>query len=240
MTDPEKFSPPKEEGLDKLISGFRAFSSIVSIVPGMQWVPIPTELGLQFLGSPYQKRLEQWMEMVGETLQEIMTQKKLGIEDLQKNQLLFDYVLKTTPIALRNNHEIKKEALKRIIQNAATPDPDEVFLQAALHFIDNCTGWHFLILKFLANPKAWETENDRKIPRVLGMDLYFVIKEAYPELKPNSDLLEQILIDLWNWGLIDSHPDRDTLLKDAAPSLENLMERNITNMGIRLLAILSP
>ncbi len=72
------------------------------------------------------------------------------------------------------------------------------------------------------------------------MDLNSVIKEAYPELEPNSDLLEQILIDLWNWGLINSHPDRDTLLKDGAPSLENLMERNITNMGIRLLAILSP
>ena len=232
MSDLEPFFPPKEEKMDKVISIIRAISSDI---PGGN---ILTELAVQCLGSPYQHRRDQWMEKVGITLKELTESEGLRLEELQTNQIFIDIVLKATLVALRNHHEMKRNALINIICHATQPDPDEVFLQTAINFIDTSSPWHLIILKFLASPKKWEEDNKRKIPNILGIHLYWVLEEAFPDLRDKRDISQQVITDLWSKGLIETHPERETGIVKA-PTLESLMKGNITFSGRRILAILS-
>jgi hypothetical protein len=226
------FEPPKEEKFDKVISIIRAISSEI---PGGN---ILTELAFQCLGKPYQHRQDQWMEKVAETLKELTESKWFHLDDLQANEIFIDIVLKTTQVALRNHHEMKRNALIKIIRNAAQPDPDEVFLQTAINFIDTSTPWHLIILKFVASPKQWEKDNKRKISNILGIHFYWVLEEAFPELKDNRDISQQVITDLWSKGLIETHPERETGIVKT-PTLESIMKGNVTLSGRRILAILS-
>lgn len=130
------FEHPKEEKFDKFISLIRAISTEI---PGGNTL---TELAFKFIKTPYQHRQDQWMEKVAETLKELTESERFRLEDLQANGIFIDIVLKTTQVALRNHHEMKRNALKKIIRNAAQPDPDEVFLQTAINFIDTSIPWH--------------------------------------------------------------------------------------------------
>jgi hypothetical protein len=226
------FEPPKNEFLDKFISLISAASFVI---PGGNAL---IELIIQFLGIPYQHRRDQWMEKIAETLKELTDSEGFHLEDLQTNETFIDIVLKTTQVALRNHHEMKRSALIQIIRNAAQPDPDEVFLQTAINFIDTSTPWHLIILKFVASPRQWEEENKRKISNILGIHLYWVLEEAFPDLKDKRDISQQVITDLWSKGLIETHPERETGTFQA-PTLESLMKGNITFSGRRIMAILS-
>lgn len=226
------FEPPKEETFDKLISLIKAISSEI---PGGSTL---TALAFQFLGSPYQHRRDQWMEKVGETLKELTEIEGVCLEDLQANETFIDIVLKSTQVALRDHHEMKRKALIKVIRNAARPEPDEVFLQTAINFIDTSTPWHLLILKFVASPTQWEKDNKKTIANILGINIYSVLEQAFPELKDNREISTQVLTDLWSKGLIETHPDRD-IGGVTTPTLESMRKGNVTWPGRRILAILS-
>jgi hypothetical protein len=209
--------------------------AISSEIPGGNTL---TELAFQFIKTPYQHRQDQWMEKVAKTLKELTESEGFRLEDLQASEIFIDIVLKATQVALRNHHEMKRNALIKIIRNAAQPDPDEVFLQTAINFIDTSTPWHLLILKFVASPRQWEEENKRKVSNVLGIHLYWVLEEAFPELKDNRDISQQVITDLWSKGLIETHPERETGIVKT-PTLESIMKGNVTWSGRGILAILS-
>jgi hypothetical protein len=103
---------------------------------------------------------------------------------------------------------------------------------------DTSTPWHLLILKFVASPRQWEEENKRKVSNVLGIHLYWVLEEAFPELKDNRDISQQVITDLWSKGLIETHPERETGIVKT-PTLESIMKGNVTWSGRGILAILS-
>lgn len=234
-TNMNDFEPPKEEIFDKFISFVKAVSCEI---PGGNGLNALIEIASQFLGNPYQDRRDRWMEKVAETLKELTESEGFCLGDLQANETFIDIVFKTTQVALRNHHEIKRNALINIIRHATQPDPDEVFLQTAINFIDTSTPWHLIILRFVANPRKWEEDNQRKIPNILGIHLYWVLEEAFPDLKDKRDISQQVITDLWSKGLIETHPERETGIFQA-PTLESLMKGNITFSGRRILAMLS-
>ena len=233
MTDKQKYSPPEKEAPDHIFTFVRAMVSAIPVIGGPG-----VELISSLLSAPIEKRKLQWMGDIAEAIRDLEQNSSINLKLLKNNDVFIDTVLNATQIALRNHQEEKRRALIKTIKNSAFPDPDRTFIQSALNFIDSLTPWHIRVLKFLSSPKRWEKDQNRKIGRILGMDLYDLLDQAFPELRDHRDIEIQVVGDLFFRELINIHPT----LSPGAKGLDmydHLMREHATTTGLRLLAILS-
>lgn len=227
MAKEKKFSVPQHTAGDTVHTVVRA---IFSTIPG------GAELFNSSIIPPLEKRRDEWMEEVGETLRQWESE-GVNIERLKDNPLFLDTVLHATYIALRNHQAEKRKALKNLIKGFAQPEPpEETFIQIALNLIDTLTLSHVSILQLLANPSHWEEKNKTKFPtQEFPADIYTLIKTAFPDL--DEGLYENIVRDLYSKGLLKTEPPLKSGEAGVTAVRSRMMESHATIMGVRFLAL---
>ncbi len=163
----------------------------------------PIAFFASFYTPPYQKRLGEWMEKIGEALQRLEDERSFNLDKLQNNDQFIDILMYGSQIALRTSKEEKRKALRNAILNSALPDPPEEALQQMfLNFIDEFTEWHIRILKLVDDPAEWCTTHSVSLPTEIRRGLLDLIEVAYTNLVGQDDMCKIIWVDLHRKGLV--------------------------------------
>jgi len=195
---PKENPPLDQEPGDILHTIARAGLSAIPVVGGPA-----VELFNFLISPPLEKRRDQWMKEVGETLQELEQKYHLVIEDLRSNEIFIDTVLSASQIALRSSKGEKRQALKNAILNAALPSaPEDSLQETFLLYIDIFTTWHIRMLLLFREPKILNEGNNADYLEYRIPTLDQLLESKFPELVGLKDLYEAIWGDLHQRGLL--------------------------------------
>ena len=140
-----------------------------------------------------QKRQEEWMEILENKLQQCV----LDIKNIGDNENFTTAIIKATEIAAKTAEREKKTFLANAVANSIEFDAEESILMIYMELLERYTVWHLQILSHFANPelgigKANECMGSADAP------LY----RRYPHMKDRTDLVEKIVVDLQNEGML--------------------------------------
>ena len=190
---------------------------------GLGTIPIIGSLATEIFGlivtPPLEKRRAEWMNEVAEKLKELEENKTINFEELQKNDQFIDVVLQATTLALKTSEKEKIKAFQNAVLNTASgQSPDQTKSQIFLNQLDGFTTWHIRILVFIDSPRLWFQQANRNPPNFMAGSISSLIKDAYPELKNQDDLLNLIWNDLSNAGFHNTSGVKTTMSGDGALS----------------------
>jgi hypothetical protein len=236
-----EFRPPSSTALDHVHTTVRA---------GLQAIPLAggaaCELFSAVISPPLRKREAEWMNRVGQKLEQL----DIDIEQLAAKPQFVDAMLQ---VAMRNSHEEKLDALRNAVLNSALPTaPDETRQQIFISFIDSFSVWHLRLLKLLDDPYMWYYDNGKDPNIGIGGKLAMTVNHAYPEMQKERELCYHIVSDLHSKRLInaDLHADvvgnepmmRPTKVRTDRPqprSGKALMASRTTAMGQQFLTYIT-
>ncbi|MGD0389424.1 MAG: hypothetical protein ABSC42_10770 [Tepidisphaeraceae bacterium] len=207
MSDERSRLPTRSAG-DAAVAVVRA---IVGSVPYVG--PASVELFNWFVKAPHDRRLEELIELFGETLADLQANRGIDLRTLQNNPAFFDVLMQAIQIGLRNHQTEKREGLRNAIANSAVAHaPSESKRQMFLHFIDVFTVWHLKLLAFFANPQAYLTSLGKGLPQLgYSTPVRHGIEIAFPDLQRQQDFYDQIWSDLRQRGLVITQPPPGTV-----------------------------
>jgi hypothetical protein len=146
----------------------------------------------------------------------------------------FNITMHASQVALRNNQEEKRVALKNAILNSAMPHSQEESLQQIfVEFIDSLTVWHIKVLDLVKSPPEWAKQNGHTFPDLQMGGFSTILESAFPELRGRRDFYDQLGKDLAYRGL--AHTDSFHVTMTGA----GLMEKRTTRMGDTFLRFIS-
>lgn len=175
--------------------------------------------------APLDKRRTEWMQAVGEKLQELETN-GLNLEELQNNEQFISAVMHATQSAMRTHVSAKREALRNAILNVATGQaPEEIEQHLLLSFIDTLTEMHLRILSAFHAPTPQPTLTMGGLSDVLEFNI--------PDLRNRREIYDQLWKDLYVRGLVNTEQLHTTM------SGNGLAQRRTSNLGESLLKFIS-
>ncbi len=183
------------------------------------------ELFQLLVQPPLEKRRSEWMQAVGEKLQQL-EDRGLKLADLQTNEQFISAVMHATQAAMRTHVAAKREALRNAILNVATGQaPDETVQHLLLSFVDDLTEMHLRILRVFHQPAP---------PEGLSMGgLSTILEHCIPDLRNRRDIYDQLWKDLYSRGLVNSEGLHVTM------SGSGLAARRTTGLGEALLQFIA-
>lgn len=230
MTDKAKYDPPDSTTGDHVHTLARAGVGSLPVIGAAA-----TELFQKLIVPPLEKRRQEWMEFVALGLRELEQKQKCVIDDLASNDVFIDTMMAASQAAIRNSQQEKREAFKNAVLNAALPNPpDESRQQMFVDLIDSLTVWHLRILRFFLNPACVFQEQGKPLPQyTIAGSLSQLLTTAYPELKDERSLYDQIGKDLYNRGLL-GNDGFHTIMSGSS-----VYEKRTTELGERFLRFIS-
>lgn len=227
MAERNKYTPPEGTAADAAHTVTRAGLGTIPVVGGAA-----SELFSAVVTSSLDRRRQEWMEQVGEGLRALEQKRGINIEDLGDNESFIDTVMLASQAAIRNSQHEKRRALLNAVLNAALPDaPDQARQHMFVDLVDVFTEWHLRILALFHDPPGWFERHGA--PANLGMGgLSRVLIEAFPELRDQRPLYDQIWRDLYTRGLVN------TEILHVTMSGQGLAQRRTTDLGAEFLAFL--
>src|SRR5690606_17271406 len=172
---------------------------------GLGTIPVIGSLATEIFGlivtPPLERRRAEWMNEIAEKLKELEENKTIDFQELQNNEQFIDVVLQATTLAFKTSEREKIKAFQNAILNTATGEsPDKTISQIFLNQLDSFTTWHIKILKFIDSPRLWFQNANKTPPNYMSGSISSVIKEAFPDLKNQEELLDLIWNDLHTAG----------------------------------------
>ena len=154
------------------------------------------ELFQLLIQPPLEQRRYEWMQCVGEKLQELEAQ-GLKLEDLQQNEQFVSAVMQASTAALRTHKQEKLAALRNaIIHIAKGQGAEETTQHLLLSFIDELSEMHLRVLAFSLAPK---------LSSGIGAgSLGHVLEQNIPALQGKRTLYDQLWKDLYLRGLVNT------------------------------------
>ena len=225
----QKSEPPRPEGRDTVYSVVRAAIAAVPLVGGPA-----LELIGEVITPPLERRQHEWLTALAADVDALKKAHNIRVEDLRDNPVFIDAVLTASQVALRTSQRQKHDALRNGVLNSALPNrPDEVSQQVFLAFMDRFTELHLKILKLFHLPLQWQAPDGRRVTnRHTGLAAS-VLEEAYPELKDQRPLYQQVWRDLYNAGLV-----RLETLENQGEG-EGVMKKRTTSLGDQFVAFIT-
>lgn len=214
----KKIDPPSKTTGDFIHAAINASAGAVPIAGSFL-----SEIFLNVIVPPYEKRKEEWMKDVANRIEEIdMKVNSFKPENLKDNDNFLDAMISATKAAIATSSIDKRAQLLNALQNVAlTKNNDKITNMIFLNFIDKFTDAHMCICRIMEIP------NDFRLPR--GQ---FDTKETYRELinkklpEIDNDIINIIVKELHDSGLItidasrlDSHPP---FMEEGTPQLSEL------------------
>jgi hypothetical protein len=214
---------------EKLKSGagdiaYTAAKAGISLIP---WVGgSAAEIFGAIVMPPLQKRRDQWIEDIAKGLAELREKRPgLDIDEFLKSDQFITAILDATQIALKNHKKEKLDALKNSILNSAVePGLDQDVRMVFLRYIDELTPWHLRILAYFQDPAGWLSEHKIAMPELMMGGLTEGVFRAFPELKKEGVLYQQIVADLKARGLLES-------FSDGTMSLQGILASRTSELG---------
>jgi hypothetical protein len=193
---------PTKDGKDHLHKATKAGLSIVPLVGGAL-----VELFDTVFSAPIDKRKEEWLIKLAETVDELCTKLEgLTPEKLRNNPEFISACLQASNIAIRTHSEEKLKALKVALKNTVLrKDFDESKKMIFLRLIDQMTPLHIRVFHFLSFPNKYVEELNSRLPSNTSShwgNLSNVWDEYFDDVKSTNSLLDVITNDLNNYGLI--------------------------------------
>lgn len=224
MSHEDPLQVPVPTGKDALYAAGRG---LLGIIPGAG--SPAQEIFAWLLREPIERRRDEWMKEVGERLRWLEENRGIDFESLRNSSAFVDTVMQATHIAMRNWQADKRAALRNAISNSALPGaPEESLRQMFLHWIDQFTPWHLLILTLFHEPrKAWKGDSH------MTCALSHVLETVYPELKGKRDLYDQIWRELKSAGLVTT----DSLHGMMTPN--GTLQRRTSDIGKKFILFIA-
>lgn len=190
---------------------------------GLGTIPVigslATEIFSLIVTPPLEKRRAVWMNEIADKLKGLEEKKVVNFDDLSNNEQFIDVVLQATTLAIKTSEKEKIKAFQNAVLNtAAGESPDQTVSQIFLNQLDSFTTWHIKILKFIDSPRLWFQRANRTPPSYMAGSISAVIKDAFPELKTQDDLLEIIWNDLRTAGFHRTSDIKTTMIGDGTLS----------------------
>lgn len=142
-----------------------------------------------------QKRMDEWKALIEERLYSV----EATLEDIGNNELFASAMMKATDCALRTAEQAKRDYLANVVKNSLVTPIEESKMMMFLDMVDHSTAWHLSILQFFRDPTQGGKNTASKY--YLGAPS-IVIQEALPELCKNMDMVQKLVRDLQQDGLI--------------------------------------
>jgi hypothetical protein len=201
MNNEKKYKSPKRKAGDV---GYAVAKSGISSLPIVG--AAASELLSLIVSPPLEKRKSEWMEMVGNGLRDLEQKMGIVLEELQNNDKFIDASMDATQIALRTSQREKLDALRNALLNSALPNsPDESIRKMFFSFIDIFGILHIKILELFQNPRKWFPKHGMQYQEiVMSGALSHLIERAFPSLRNNRELYDQIWKDLYLRGLVST------------------------------------
>ncbi len=216
-----KHNPPKPTVADTTLSLVRAGVSSIPCIGGPA-----VELFNLLITPPLAKRQQMWREEIGAALEKLEKEKKINLEELQKDEAFIDVVLQASQIAMRTSQAEKRIALRNAIVNSALQcSIESAIRQTFLVLIDNFNVWHIRLLKLMKNPKLWFEVNRKQWPDLYMGGRSTILELAYPELKEKRNFYDILWKDLFSAGLVGNESLHVTMTGHG------LGEKSTTDIG---------
>lgn len=139
------------------------------------------------------RRMEDWKNQVEEKLCDL----KLSLDDIGNNELFASAMMKATDIAIKTAEDEKRQYLASAVKNSAMASIDESVMM--LDLLDKYTLWHIRILHLFRNPKAFDQVH---VDGIMMGAASIVVEQVYPEIAKEKELLDKIVKDLQNDGMM--------------------------------------
>lgn len=141
------------------------------------------------------RRMEDWKNQVEEKLCDL----KLSLDDIGNNELFASAMMKATDIAIKTAEDEKRQYLASAVKNSAMASIDESVMMIYLDLLDKYTLWHIRILHLFRNPKAFDQVH---VDGIMMGAASIVVEQVYPEIAKEKELLDKIVKDLQNDGMM--------------------------------------
>tara|TARA_R110002124_G_scaffold60757_1_gene166539 strand:- start:8513 stop:9196 length:684 start_codon:yes stop_codon:yes gene_type:complete len=190
---------------------------------GIGAIPVIGSLASEIFGlivtPPLEKRRAEWMNEVAQKLKELESLGQVDFDKLKDNEEFLDIVLQSTSYALKTSEKEKINSLKNALLNTAKGEsPDKTKSQIFLTQIDKFTKWHIKILKLIDNPRDWFERAGKQPPSYMMGSISSMLKDAFPELKSQDELVDIIWKDLENVGFHKTGSVKSTMSGDGVLS----------------------
>jgi len=228
--DNELIDPSVEPGGEKAHRLARIMIGAVPILGGAG-----VEIFNSIIETPLNARKVQWMNQVGNALNDLIEKEVLTEQGLQHNETFITTVSQASMLAIRNHQQEKLEALRNAVLNVAIGRaPEEDLRQLFLNFIDVCTVTHIRLLSLMSGPEAWGQKRGVEFPSGWSMgSITQAIEHAFPDLRGKEQIYKVIWGDLYQRGLINTESLGTTM------SRQGILARRTTDLGSKLIDFLS-
>ncbi|MBD8739072.1 hypothetical protein IFR41_06090 [Pseudomonas fluorescens] len=202
-------------------------------------VPVLGGAGVEIFNSiidtPMNERRIQWMNQVGNALNDLIEKSVLTEQGLQHNETFITTVSQASMLAIRSHQQEKLEALRNAVLNVAIGHgPEEDLRQLFLNFIDVCTVTHIRLLSLMNGPEEWSQKHGVEFPSSWSMGgIAQAIEHAFPDLRGKERIYKVIWGDLYQRGLINTDGLGTTM------SRQGILARRTTELGAKLIDFLS-
>lgn len=202
-------------------------------------VPVLGGAGVEIFNSiidtPMNERRMQWMNQVGNALNDLIEKSVLTEQGLQHNETFITTVSQASMLAIRSHQQEKLEALRNAVLNVAIGHgPEEDLRQLFLNFIDVCTVTHIRLLSLMNGPEEWGQKHGVEFPSSWSMGgIAQAIEHAFPDLRGKERIYKVIWGDLYQRGLINTDGLGTTM------SRQGILARRTTELGAKLIDFLS-
>ena len=169
------------------------------------------------------RRMDDWRKQVEEKLSTL----ECTLEDVGQNELFTSAMMKATEIAIKTAEDEKRKYLASAVKNSVDSDLDESIMMIYLDLLDKYTLWHIRILHLFRNPKAFEQVD---VSGIMMGSANIVVKQVYPEIANEPELLGKIVKDLQTDGMMPEGNFLGTMMTS-----NGIVSPRITELGSKFL-----
>lgn len=144
------------------------------------------------------KRRQEWERAVEEKIANL----EISIEELGSNDVFSTTLIYATEQAMKTSSELKRKSLANAVYNSAVIDIDESIVLIYLDMIYRYSELHIRILSYFNNPKKYGIYEDTYRNRMGSAKI--PLFDTFPELKEKEDVVDKIIKDLFNDGVMSS------------------------------------
>ena len=193
---------PKKKTEDYAYGATKAGLSAIPFVGGSLTAIFET-----IFSSPIDKRKEEWLKMLANTVDELYKKVDgLTPELLSNNSEFISIYLQASNIAIRTHNQEKLDALNAAVKNTILQkDVDESKKMIFIRLIDQMTPLHFKVLHFLSYTEQYVEKLNSKLPNNTSThwgSASNVWDESFEEIKSENLLMDLVTNDLNNYGLV--------------------------------------
>ena len=141
------------------------------------------------------RRMDDWKVQIEGKLRNL----EISLENIGDDELFTTAMMKATDTALKTAEDEKRQYLANAVRNSIEANIEESIMMIYLDLLDKYTIWHIRILNLFYNPKAFSQIDVSDI--IMG-SASVVVEQVYPEIAKEKNLLDKIVKDLQNDGMM--------------------------------------